>query len=91
MNNRFIVAVFLVIAAAFSLLGYFQEKNAQYQTAMTEATTKYLGPSVQVVKITVHEDDMVIATYTKDGKTCESHIVKVRTAPQPGLFGTICK
>ena len=73
------------------LIGAFLINNANEKREAENivAVTKFLSPA-EVIKVTVHDKNMVVATYVKNGKLCEGHIVQVNTNPQFGLFGEIC-
>lgn len=90
MENRTIVAILLVISAFLGLMGVMQNQQKEYNNSMHTAVVNYLGSNVEVVKLTVHEKDMAVATYIKDNRTCEAHIVNARTKPQLGIFGKVC-
>lgn len=91
MNNKFLVAVLLMVSAIFGLLGYLQEEQKKYHAAMNVATEKYLAGS-KITKLTIYSEEMAVATYTTaDGRKCESHLVNLLSKPDLGLFGTLCK
>ena len=91
MNNKFLVAILLMVSAIFGLLGYLQEEQKQYHAAMNASAEKYLAGS-KITKLTIYREEMVVATYTTaDGQKCESHLVNLLSKPALGLFGTICK
>ena len=95
MKNRTLVAILLIVAAVLSLIGVMVERGKKYEADMNVAVTSYItqnGPEAKMVKITVFDEEMAVATYTTaDGQKCESHLVNLLSKPALGLFGTICK